>query len=77
MTVAYNPRIVTDGLVLALDAGNIKSYPGNGVTLTDLSGKGNNGTLINGPTYSNGAINLQGSLTNDYIATNLVLPPIS
>ena len=24
--VGYNPRIVTDGLVLALDAGNTKSY---------------------------------------------------
>jgi hypothetical protein len=28
MSVAYNPKIVTNGLVLALDAGNIKSYPG-------------------------------------------------
>jgi hypothetical protein len=26
MTIAYNPRIVTDGLVLALDAANSKSY---------------------------------------------------
>ena len=26
MAVGYNPRIVTDGLVLALDAGNTKSY---------------------------------------------------
>ena len=26
MAVGYNPRTVTDGLVLALDAGNIKSY---------------------------------------------------
>jgi len=43
----YNPRIVTDGLVLALDAGNTKSYPGSGTTWTDLSGNGNNGTLTN------------------------------
>ena len=51
MAVGYNPRIVTDGLVLALDAGNSKSYPGSGTTWTDLIGS-NNGTLTNGPTYS-------------------------
>ena len=52
MALAHSPRIVTDGLVLALDAGNAKSYPGSGTTWTDLSGNGNNGTLVNGPTYS-------------------------
>jgi hypothetical protein len=52
MSLAHSPRIVTDGLVLALDAGNTKSYPGSGTTWTDLSGNGNNGTLTNGPTYS-------------------------
>ena len=52
MGIAYNPRIVTDGLVLALDAGNSKSYPGSGTSWNDLSGQGNNGTLVNGPTYS-------------------------
>jgi len=62
MGVTYNPRIVTDGLVLALDAGNTKSYPGSGTTWTDLSGNGNNGTLENGVGYngSNG-----GSLSFD------------
>ena len=47
MGLAHSPRIVTDGLVLALDAGNTKSYPGSGTTWTDLSGNGNNGTLTN------------------------------
>ena len=42
MGVTYNPRIVTDGLVLALDAGNTKSYPGSGTTWSDLSGNGRN-----------------------------------
>ena len=37
--------IVTDGLVLLLDAGDKTSYPGTGTTWTDLSGNGNNGTL--------------------------------
>jgi hypothetical protein len=62
MGVTYNPRIVTDGLVLCLDAANIKSYPGSGTTWTDLSGNGNNGTLTNGPTYSS---NNSGSIVFD------------
>ena len=51
MSINYNPRIVTDGLVLLLDAGNTKSYPGTGTTWTDISRNGNNGTLTNGPTF--------------------------
>jgi Concanavalin A-like lectin/glucanases superfamily len=54
MGITYNPRIVSSGLVLALDAGNIKSYPGSGTTWTDLSGNSNTGTLTNGPTYNSG-----------------------
>ena len=68
MGLAHSPRIVTDGLVLLLDAGNTKSYPGSGTTLTDLTGNGYNGTLTNGPTYSGsngGYIDFDG--TNDYI----------
>lgn len=53
MSTHYNPKIVTDGIMLALDAANPKSYPGSGTTWYDLSGKGNNGTLVNGPTISN------------------------
>ena len=67
MGIAYNPRIVTDGLVLALDAGNTKSYPGSGTTWTDLSGNGNNGTLVNGVGYNGdnlGSLSFDGS--NDY-----------
>ena len=45
MGIGYGPRVVTDGLVLALDAGDTNSYPGSGTTWTDLSGNGNNGTL--------------------------------
>ena len=36
------PNIITDGLVLHLDAANTKSYPGSGTTWYDLSGNGNN-----------------------------------
>ena len=45
-------NIVTDGLVLNLDAGFSASYPKGGNTWTDLSGSDNNGTLINEPTFS-------------------------
>lgn len=72
MSNRYGPRIVTDGLVLCLDAADRNSYPGTGTTWTDLSGNGNNGTLTNGPTYSsnnNGYINFDGS--NDYVSINL------
>jgi len=55
MALAHSPRIVTDGLVLCLDAGNAKSYPGSGTTWTDLSGNGNNGTLVNGVGYNGGS----------------------
>jgi hypothetical protein len=59
--------IVTDGLVLALDAGVSRSYPGSGTTWTDLSGSGNNGTLVNGVGYSGdnlGSLSFDG--VNDY-----------
>jgi Tfp pilus assembly protein PilV len=49
--VGFSP-IVTNGLVLNLDAANSASYPGTGTTWFDLSGNGNNGTLMNSPVYS-------------------------
>jgi hypothetical protein len=61
--------IVTDGLVLALDAGRTLSYSGSGTTWTDLSDNSNNGTLTNGPTFSSdnfGAIVFDG--TNDTVS---------
>jgi hypothetical protein len=61
---ANGPKIVTDGLVLCLDAGNTKSYPGSGTMWTDISRAGNNGTLTNGPTYSSangGSISFDGA----------------
>jgi hypothetical protein len=79
MALTHSPSIVTSGLVLCLDAGNRKSYPGTGATWTDLSGNGRTGTLTNGPTYSSangGSIVLDG--TNDYInLSNRSLPLIN
>lgn len=64
MTIMTSPRIVTDGLVLYLDAGNTKSYPGTGTTWFDLIANASNGTLVNGPTYNSsngGSIVFDGS----------------
>ena len=47
MALSHSPSIVLDGLVLCLDAGNPKSYPGSGTTWTDLSGNGYLATMRN------------------------------
>jgi hypothetical protein len=52
MGLAHSPSLVLPGLTLCLDAANSKSYPGSGTAWTDLSGRGNTGTLTNGPTYN-------------------------
>jgi hypothetical protein len=70
MGLSHSPRIVTDGLVLCLDAANSRSYPGTGTTWTDLKGE-NNGTLTNGLTFdgdNNGGIVFDG--TNEYVSLN-------
>ena len=62
-----------DGLVLALDAGNTKSYSGSGTTWTDLSLNSNTGTLVGGPSYgstSGGSIAFDGLNDNVSIGTN-------
>jgi len=49
------PNIVRDGLVLALDAGAVRSYPGSGTTVYNLADGTYNGTLVNGMTYDSEA----------------------
>ena len=74
MAIYHSPSIVTDGLVLCLDAANPKSYPGGGTEWNDLSGNGSNGTLTNGPTYSTGN---QGYFTFDGTNDYVIGPSIS
>jgi hypothetical protein len=72
MSVSGGPDIVENGLVLALDAANTKSYPGSGTTWADLSGNNNTGTLTNGPTFNGangGSIVFDG--TNDYVVGSI------
>jgi hypothetical protein len=61
--------IVQSGLVLNLDAGVSSSYPGSGTTWTDLSGNGNNGTLVNGVGYNSGNL---GSLSFDGVDDEVI-----
>ena len=71
MGIAYNTSLVRDGLVLHLDAANKKSYPGTGTNWTDMSGSGNNGTLVNGVAYNDankGSMVFDG--VNDYANLN-------
>jgi hypothetical protein len=63
-----SPPIVTDGLVLYLDAANTKSYPTTGTTWNDLTNATTGATLVNGPTYTTsngGSIVFDG--TNDEV----------
>ena len=52
MGIARGPKIVTSGLVLALDAADKLSYPGSGTTWRNLASNNFNCTLTNGPTFS-------------------------
>ena len=70
MALSHGPSpIITNGLVLCLDAADRNSYPGSGTTWTDLSGRGNNGTLQNGVGYSGdngGSLSFDG--VDDYVS---------
>jgi hypothetical protein len=47
-------KIVTDGLVLCLDAADRNSYVSGSTTWSNVAGV-NNGTLVNGPTFNTGS----------------------
>ena len=50
MAVRYNTYIPTDGLEFYVDADNVKSYPGSGSTVTDLSTNKKTAAFVNGAT---------------------------
>jgi hypothetical protein len=72
-------NIVTNGLVLYLDAANYLSYTSGSTTWNDLSGNNNSGSLVNGPTFSSGnAGSIVFDGTNDYVNcgySTVVNPP--
>lgn len=76
MAFNYSPKVVTDGLILYLDAANPNSYVSGSTTWNDISRARNNGTLVNGPTFNpanGGSIVFDG--VDDYVnildSTNL------
>jgi hypothetical protein len=73
-TVGGGVNIVTNGLVLYLDASNTKSYISGSTIWNDVSRSGNNGTLVNGPTFNseNGG-SIVFDATNDFanLGTNI------
>ena len=70
MGAGYGPSIITDGLVLNLDAANKRSYPGSGTTWHDLTKNKVIGTLTNGPTYSGGSLVFNGTSSYITLGTN-------
>ena len=54
MALQHSPSIVTSGLIMCVDAGSPRSYPGSGTSWYDASGTNNNSTLVNGPVNTSG-----------------------
>jgi hypothetical protein len=82
MSYNFGPQIITNGLILCLDAANSKSYPGNGTTWYDLSSCANNASIcalsggINfNSTVNKGILSISGitaSLDNYFGITNTI-----
>ena len=74
-TLSGGPNIVTNGLVLSLDAANTKSYTSGSTTWRDISKSAGIATLVNGPTFSGangGSLIFDG--IDDYANTTYTLP---
>ena len=68
MAAKLGPSIINNGLVLDLDAADKNSYIGSGTSWKDMTGNGNSGTLVNGPSFSSangGSIVFDG--VDDYV----------
>lgn len=76
MSAGFNPKIVTNGLVLHLDAANIKSYPKTGTSCNDISGQGYTATFVNNIAYENsnlGFFSINNLDEEPSITTNFIL----
>jgi hypothetical protein len=74
MALSYGPSIVTDGLVLCLDAADTLSYPSPGTALwSDLSGQGNHGNLNTaGASFPSYNSDNGGSISFDGFSQNVI-----
>jgi len=76
MGLSHSPKVISDGLVLYLDATNTRSYSGTGSSWYDLSVYGNNSTLVSSPTFINnkyGQLALNGSTQYSSVPYNSTL----
>ena len=74
MATSYSPKIVTDGMVLCVDAADKNSYLGSGTAINNLASTANTGSFKENTSFSTdqkGAFNFDG--TDDYIEID---PPI-
>lgn len=67
MSVTYNASIVRNSLVMHLDAGNIKSYPGTGTVWYDLTSYQTNFNLQNGTVFNSSDPSFSTDGVNDMI----------
>ena len=74
MAFRYSPKIVTDGLVLYLDAANTKSFVSGSTIWNDLTKNNYNGILTNGPTFDT---NNAGSIVFDGVDDFVIVPSFS
>lgn len=74
--MSYNngPKIISDGLVCYLDAGNTKSYPGSGTAWYDLSKNNITGTLVGGASFNSSNL---GSIAFDGVNGKVTFPNIT
>lgn len=52
MAYHYGPRVVREGLVMYIDPADKNSYTGSGINVNDLSGSGNDATLVGNVSFS-------------------------
>lgn len=68
MALHHSPRIITDGLLLALDAGDKNSYIGSGTSWINLQNPSLSTSLSNGPTFDSSNLgNIRMDGTDDII----------
>lgn len=70
MAVRYNTSIPNNGLIFLVDAANVKSYPGSGASWKDLSGNGNDMTLVNAPVFDGGDKSIYFNGVDEYATTD-------
>lgn len=77
-TLVKHRKIVTDGLVFAVDAANVRSYSGSGTSTNSVVDFADTGTLINGVSFTDSSFGFDG--VDDYIDLDSnvgVVTPIS